>query len=148
MRNLGLAADGIDGHDAALERQRVQQCLDGGNLVALAPRTFLAQAQAARGGKRAHHVQGRVLAIAGTANRLAIQRDDAFDHTHQSRNPVPEALLERLGVQYPKHPAEGVMGRRAMFQHQIPAQPGLVVLGPFRDIHPGIRPTQHRAQRH
>lgn len=62
--NVFLAANGIDRHDAALEREHSQQCLDTLDLVPFALCTLLPQAHPAVGGKGADHVQGRVASIA------------------------------------------------------------------------------------
>ena len=80
LGNRGLTADGIDRDDTSLERQRIEQGLDRGNLVALAARMLLGQTQAAGRGVGADRVQRGVMAIPGTASNLAV------DVSRQSRN--------------------------------------------------------------
>ena len=61
LGDLGLTADGVNRDNAPLERQRIEQCLDGGNFVALAAGMLLRQAQATGRGVGADRVQCRVV---------------------------------------------------------------------------------------
>ena len=148
LGNLGLATDGVDRDDAALEGQRVEQRLDGLNLVAYAAGVFLPQAQATGRGIRADRVQRRVLSIPGAARRLADNCDHAHHNPGQVANPRAETGLEHLGVQQAKHATERIVRRGAMLKDQIAFEPRFVVLGPFGDAPPCVGPAQYRTQRH
>jgi hypothetical protein len=99
LGNVRLVTESVKGDDASLERQRLQKCLDGGNLVAFAAHAFLTQGKATGRGKGADQADGRIAAVTRTANRLAIERDHAFDNPGQPGDPVPEAVLKDSGVQ-------------------------------------------------
>ena len=88
-----VTTDGIDGDDATFERQCVEQGLDSGNLVSLAPRALLAQTQAAARGKSADHMPCRVIPILGTTERFAFQCHLPTDNPDQATDPTAKALL-------------------------------------------------------
>lgn len=143
-RSSGRSRSGIHCHrryDAALERQRHQQRLDGSNLVALATRT-----QATSRGKRAHHVR-RNLAVTGTAHRFPDHSDNAIKHADQSNDPVPKVLLENGCVQY----SEPRQRYRAMVCHASASDTVAASFHcppPVRPHTPGYPPAQHCTQRH
>jgi hypothetical protein len=143
--NLGLTADGVDRDDAALEGQCVEQRFDRRNLVALAAGVFLPQAQAAGRGIRTDRVQCRVVPIPGAAGRLAINRDHAGHNPGEVADPFTETGFEHLGVQQAKQPTKRVVRRCAVLKAKIAFEPRFVVLRPFGNIDPGVRPAQHRA---
>lgn len=64
LGDVGLCSQGVDGDDAAFERQRVEQQRNRRLLVRLLGRCGLAQHDAGTGGKGADQVQGRRIDLA------------------------------------------------------------------------------------
>ena len=148
LGNLGLAADGIHRDDTGLECQRLEQRLDGRNLVAFATGMFLGQTQAASRNVGADRVQCGVMAIPRTAGGLSVNRYQVCHDANEPAYPGTETGLEHLGIQQAEHPAKGVVGWGAVLKNQVALQPRFVILGPFGNIHPTVRSTRHGAQRH
>jgi hypothetical protein len=86
--------------------------------------------------------------IPGTTGGLPVHGDHTGRDANEACDPLAKTGFKHLGVQQAKYPAKGVVGRCAVFKHQIALQPGFVILRPFGTIHPTVRTTQHSTQRH
>lgn len=143
LGDLSLAAHGVQGDDAALQIQDLQQFWDGGDLVALAIHGPLAQHQPVGRGEGAHQVQGGLSLGHGGAKRLALQGDNvARDFLPDLPNPGQEALPKGLGVEQLEHPVDGVGIRYAVRQLQKGPQPVILELGEPVDVLPTFRAAQ------
>ena len=109
LSDLGLAAQGVQGDDAPLEHQRIQQRLGRSQLIAFACRAFLSQRYAQRAGVGADHVQGRVRPVLRSSHRLAVEGHNALGRANDAANPLPKAFLEHRCVQNAKYLAKRVM---------------------------------------
>jgi len=80
-----LAAHRVQGHDAALEIQRVEHFRDCSNLVRLVADLALAEHQPPLAGPGADDMQRALIAatVEGTAHRLAINGDDLPIHANR-----------------------------------------------------------------
>src|ERR1700692_381348 len=112
-----LAAHRVQGHDAALEIQRVEQFRNGSNLVRLIADLALAEHQAPLARAGADDMQRALIAatVEGTAHRLAIDGDDLPIHANRKGlRPGCETTLKIRWVDQHEDTAEGVMGRNAV----------------------------------
>src|SRR6202166_1852396 len=97
-----LAAHRVQGHDAALEIQRVEQFRNCSNLVRLVADLALAEHQAPLAGRGADDMQWALIAatVEGTAHRLAINGDDLPIHANRKGlRPGCETTLKILWVE-------------------------------------------------
>lgn len=101
LGNVGLAAHGIDGHNAALELKQSQQLGNRGDLVGFLLARLLAQHQAVAVAPGAEHVQGLEPAatIPGSPRSLAIERHEiALDGLGDRLRPTEKRSLKGFGV--------------------------------------------------
>ena len=134
---------------AAVQLQQRQSLLSAQDLVA-ARGEALAYHQPGVGRPDVDQVQRRGLApaLVSPAQRLAIDRHDTLQLAGEGGGELREGRLERLRLQEPEHPAEGVMARRTMRQlHHLPQHPELR-LRELRHVGAVFRSAQHRRQRH
>src|SRR5271166_2510633 len=84
------------------------------------------------------------------AQGLAVDRHDAGNLRLEACNPRRKGPLQRLWIERPQNPAQGLRRRDAMAKRQKTAQPGKLPLAEHRDLveilHPAQQPDQHRQQ--
>jgi len=125
-RDHTLAVERIGGHDAALERQQLQQLRHCRDLVGLAVHSQLAQQPPMLSRPGMKHVQRRLARsfVKRAAQRFAIDRHHAAQALGKALHEADKAGLERRGIKQPaqtkrfrrEHAAEGVMAGNAMAQ--------------------------------
>ena len=96
-RDFLLAAHGVDGHDAALDFQRLEEFGDGGYLVGMVVGFDLSERDAVGGRPRAYHVDGgfAVRLVGGAPDGLAVNRRDLpFGGFPNRLCPFDEQVLE------------------------------------------------------
>ena len=108
--NALLAADGVNGDDAALQVQHAQQLGDGADFVAFAIDLALTQQEPHVGCPGADQVQrfGPV-ALATAAHALAVDGYRALHLAGELLEPLQTSPLRLLSVQQTKHPGKGVV---------------------------------------
>lgn len=105
-----LAADRIDGDDAALEVQQFEQLRDGRHLVALAIDLALTQQEPHVGGPGADHMQWPAgIAFAAAAYAFAVNRHRAVHLAGHLGQPLLADQLQLLGIEQTEYPGKGVM---------------------------------------
>src|SRR3954452_20114829 len=145
-----LAAHGVQGHDAVLQRQRLEQRWDRGDLVRLAIDLTLAEGQALLAGPGADQMQGplRPAAVEGAAQGLAVNGHDLpVEGLGKGLSPGAEAGLEGIRVDQPEDAPEGVVRGNAVRQAQERPQPAQLVTAIERDVVPALGTGDHSAHR-
>lgn len=149
--DLGLRAHRIDGDDAALDVEHLEQFGDRRDLVGLLRRRRLAQHHAHVGRKRADQMQRRRRRLArGASARLAIDGDDlVFAHCrNDAADPGAKGLFELLRIEQREHALEGVGRGHAVVEPQKTPQPRYFCAPPLRDLLEVVGAAEHRAHRH
>ena len=120
LRNPRVAAHGVDGHDAALEHQHLEQCRHGRNLVGLVGHPTLAQDQARLVRPGTHQMQGRHPpdGVAGAAGHLAVHRHNLVlevlrQRPYPARKADPGCWGSSRAKTRPKVSCEGIPCGRA-----------------------------------
>ncbi len=88
LRNLSLAAHGVDSYDTAIQLQHLQQLRNGSDLIGFLVGLDLTQGQALLGGPGADHMDGPLLpsTVIGPSGRLAV------DSHHLARQQLGDGL--------------------------------------------------------
>src|SRR4051812_41257936 len=145
-----LAAHGVQGHDAVLQRQRLEQRWDRGDLVRLAIDLTLAEGQALLAGPGADQMQWplRPAAVEGAAQGLAVNGHDLpVEGLGKGLSPGAEAGLEGIRVDQHEDAPEGVVRGNAVSQAQERPQPAQLVTAIERDVVPALGTGDHSAHR-
>ena len=144
LGDLSLAAHGVDGDDAAIQVQHLQQLGNGGDLVGFLVGLHLAQGQVLLGGPGADPVDGPLLprTVIGPSGRLAVNSHHlARQQLGDGLGPGYEAILQLHWVQPGEDGAEGVVRGDAVGQFQEGLKPLALALAEEFDVNPGISPT-------
>ena len=146
--DVALAAHRVDGHHSAFQLQCVQQLGDSRDLVGFFIDPALTENQTVALGPGGNHVDDLFAALAGAAQRLAV---DGYHltgrQTGDRRNPVGKPSFHLLRVQSREHPVERVVRRNAGWKRQERLQPLLLGLPVLRHVVPTLGATQHRRNR-
>src|SRR5215207_4486882 len=148
LGDCGLAAHGVQRHDAVLQCELVQQFRDRCDLVRRLVNTTLAQHEALLARPGAHQVQGGSLpaAIERAPERLAIDGDHlALKAVHERADPGREPALEGIRVDQHEDAPEGVVRGNAVWQVQEGAQPRQFAAAVERDVVPALSTSDHGA---
>ena len=141
LGDLPLAAHGVDGHDAAIQVQHLQQLWDGGDLIGLLLGLDLAQGQVILRGPGADQVYGPLVPrrIIGPSGRLAVNGHHLTrQQLGDGLGPGYEAILQLHWVQAGEHIAKGVVGWDTVGQFQEGLKPGQLALAEEFYVDPGI----------
>ena len=149
LRDVTLAAHGIDGDDRALEREHFQQLGHCGDLVRFAVDGQLAEHQPLLDRPGRDQMQSRAAggSVKGMAQRLTVDRHHPFGGLREALHEIQEAGVALDRIEQPQHPAEGVVARDAVAQAQELPQKRLLRPAEQRHIGAVLAATQHRAQR-
>src|SRR5215207_4606461 len=150
LGDCGLAAHGVQRHDAVLQCELVQQFRDRCDLVRRLVNTTLAQHEALLARPGAHQVQGGSLpaAIERAPERLAIDGDHlALKAVHERADPGREPALEGIGIDEHEHTPEGIVRGNAGWQIQEGAQPCQLAAAVERDVVPALSTADYGADR-
>src|SRR5215217_1833029 len=150
LGDCGLAAHGVQRHDAVLQRELVQQFRDGCDLVGRLMDAALAQHEALLARPGTHEVQGGSLpaAIERAPERLAINGDHlALKAVHEGADPGREPALEGIGIDEHEHAPEGIVRWNAVGQVQEGAQPRQFAAAVEGDVVPALGTGDHGADR-
>ncbi|CAM3901610.1 hypothetical protein POHY109586_24440 [Polaromonas hydrogenivorans] len=142
-----LTPHGVNGDDAALDAQQLEQLGNGGDFVGLFVRLHLPQQHAGLARPGAHDMQRRLSAMARAAHALAINGHHALDLAGNALQPVDAYFLQRLRVNELEHPAKRVVRGNAIGQLQKRGEPFLLCLAKLHHVNPVIGPADNRAQR-
>ena len=147
--NAFLAAHGVDRDQQPLDRERLQQLRNRGDLVALGGDLLLAEHQSQLGGEGADHVDRALAAAARAAHGLAVNCDRAgearivAERTDHAAHPAPEHVLELLRIERTQDPKEGLLGRDAVLEHEEATQPRLLGACPESDVLDRVAVREH-----
>src|SRR5208337_536912 len=123
LRDVALAAHGVDGDDRALDRQHVEQGGNGDDLVRLLVHLRLREYEALARREGRDHVNGILAALAPRPPRgLSVDGDDVERSFGQRADPGYETLPESLGVERGENIAQMVVARRAVGERQKASQ--------------------------
>jgi hypothetical protein len=85
------------------------------------------------------------------AQGLAVDRHDARHLGLEAGHPTRKGSLERLRIERPQHPAQGLSRRDAMTKGEKPAKPVKLLLAEHRDLvenPPSAQKTSQNRQQH
>ena len=148
LGDLGLAAHGIDGDQGSGEGQALEQQRDGGNLIRLGVGGFLPQHQALTSRPGGDEMQrlAALAAVVRAPRSLAVNGDHVGLGLAQTLDPGHKAGLEQRRVERVDDVVEGVVGGKAIFERQEPAQEGQVLHTPEPGFDEILRPRQRCAE--
>lgn len=116
--NLPLASDGVDGYQAALHSQCLDQARDGGNLIRLLRHPHLPQRNAVLSIPGTDHAQRLERTVGtlpgGTVKFLAVYGHHAGIATAYLGYPQEEGFLQAFGRKKGKDAVESIMGGDAV----------------------------------
>lgn len=147
--NVFLAAHRVDRDQQSLDRERLEQFGNCGDLVALGGDLLLAEHQSQLGGEGADHVDRALAARARAAHGLAIDCDRAgqarivAERTDHATDPAPEHAFELLRIERAQDPQEGLLGRDAVLEHEEATQPRLLGARPEGDVLDRVAIREH-----
>ena len=145
-----MAVQGVDGDDAALEREQLDRFQCTGHLVAAGGQA-LGQGQTLLGRPDIDQMQGGRLGALGKGalDRLAVDRHHTLEPVAPGECPheAGEGGLESVRVEQAEHPAEGIVARNAVLQSQDLPQHVFLGCAEIGHVRAALRPAQHRSQR-
>lgn len=150
--NPRLAADGVDGHEGAGQRQPLEQQRDGDDLVRLAGHCLLAQHQALAGRPRRDQVQrAATLGARMCPSRgLAVDGDNVRLTLPKLVDPADEARLEQCRIEGVDQIVQRVVRGDAALERREATEKVQVLPAPVLDLDEvvgaGKRGTQHQQQ--
>ena len=144
-----LAAHRVDGDDAALDRQQLQQRRNRRDFVGLLLGAHLPEQQALRARPGTDDVQRRAFGRARAAHALAVDRHHIprLDARRQRPQPGRDHLLQLIRIKPREHPRKGVVRGDAAGQLQKPRKPLALGMPELGDLVPVFGAPDHRADR-
>ena len=144
--DLSLAAHRVQGHDAPLQFQLLQQFRDRRNLVRFLLGLHLSEDHTIAARPCADHMQRlhTLLAVMRASVCLAIHCHNlAFTERGHIFDPAPEALLKTTDRQRRDNACNRVVDRHPVGQRHIPTKPFQLRVAEFLNVTPAVGATDH-----